>query len=161
MRIGQNRCAIRDRRRAELKRALHRDRLPRPIGEHPRHRVGQRIRVAAVAGPPPGVGHPARRAYRVRLTSFRPDRGVEQILAAVRDPRIGAGRRQIGRLHSRERPVELRIISRDVDDGDVAREKVHDVSAGVVRVQDDAARVVSANRVVGIGQVDCRIAQAV
>src|SRR5262245_24084302 len=94
--------------------ALHRDRLPRTVREQPGDAVVEAVGMAVVAIAPAGVGHPARGALRGGGVSFRPDAGVEQLMAQVDDRRLRSGSREARRLDLLDLMVEGRVIAGDV-----------------------------------------------
>ena len=156
MRIGKHRRAVLDDRVTERESILHRDRLPRSIGEHPCDAVVQTIDMTAIARAPTEVRHTTRRAQGIGRGAFRADRRVEELLASLHDRIHRARRRQSRRLNPRQRRVLGRVVPRDVDHRDVARYEVHDIGARVCGVQDEAARILAADDVLRVVLCDLR-----
>ena len=83
------------------------------------------------------------RAPSTSAACRRADARVEELVAAQDDRSERAGRGERSRRNARDLVVQLRVVARDVDDRDVARDEVHHVSTRVGRVDHDSLRILA------------------
>ena len=157
MGVRQHRRPVHDHRRAELERALHRDGLARTVREHPGDRVGERAADGSYSRCPNRNPTSGRRAAASSAAS--PTGPIDVLNRYLPRCTMAASVPAAGRSADWMRASVWYCVGSSPDTstiGDVPREEVHDVGAGVGRVEHDAARILAADRVVRVVLADLR-----